>query len=50
MGTKWPAFAATDTIKNPARMHKYTANLHVANAGRGLKASTERLESPTEAG
>ena len=50
MGTKWHGFVAPDTIKKPALMPEYTTILHVAKAGRGLRVSAERLESPTEAG
>ena len=49
MGTTWHGFVATDTIKNPALMPHCTTILHVAKAGRGLRASAERLGSPTEA-
>jgi hypothetical protein len=34
MGTKWHGFVATDTVKNPALMPKYTTILRVAKAGR----------------
>jgi hypothetical protein len=50
MGTTLHGFVATDTIKNPALMPKYTRILHVAKAVRALRVYAERLESPTGAG
>ena len=41
---------ATDTIKNPALIPKYTTILHVEKAVRGLRVYAGRLESSIEAG
>ena len=46
-GTKWQCFVATDAVKDPALVPKYTTILHVATAGRGLRVYAEQFREPS---